>query len=415
MSKKLRGVILGIDGVLAVSGSRNQEIYKEMKRLVRFMLSKGLQPVVLANRDWSVTKGDGTVIRLEDEIRSRWFDFPWFVMNRMGLPHKPSSDSINYVLNQMGWDPTETVYVGNTDDDMRTAVNGNVLFLNGTWFGKRTDYGFEFSSPRDIARFIDIFCLREHLWHFCINEQGLEYYALAPYSTYKQEFAAYSTDAKQAAKWGAGHPDFWTKYLFSTIYFSELHKRIDYVAVYPGHEAGFGNPIMEEPTLAFTKCFRKSYLRDLVVRHTPSRKSSFARVAGQPIDHLNQLNTLVLTRYPLRGTGDKRYVRSPLTDGKTVLIVDDICTNGYSLEAARSFLEQTGVRVICLSWLKTINTNYQKLEQVAPFSPFEASHFNQIPPIRSFPYHNFVVDPYAPEEIDQKLSSYDNWNWPDGI
>lgn len=416
MSKTLRGIIMGIDGVLAVSGKRDNTIYAEMGRLIKFIFSKGLTPVILANRDWSVKNTeDGTEIRLEDVITAEWGKFPWFVTNVLGIPHKPSSDSINYVLNKMGWDPTETLYIGNTDDDMRTAVNGNILFINATWFGKRTEYGFEFTSPKDVARFIDIFGLRRHLWHYTIRTDDLEYYALAPYSTMKPEFSAYSTDAKYAAKWGAGHPDFWTKYLFSTIYFSELHKEIDYVTVYPGHQAGYGNPVMEDPTLTFTKCFRKTFLRDLIIRHTASRKSSSARNAGERINHLNQLNTIKLNISPLRSTGDKRYVHFPLTAQKTILVVDDICTNGYSLEAARRYFRQIGCRVICMSWLKTINSNYYMLNDYPRFNPFQANTFAQIGNIYEFAYQRYIVDPYAPDEIDQKLASYSNWDWPNGI
>jgi hypothetical protein len=42
------------------------------------------------------------------------------------------------------WDSLETLYIGSTDDDMRTAVNGELLFLRATWWANATDYGLNF-------------------------------------------------------------------------------------------------------------------------------------------------------------------------------------------------------------------------------------------------------------------------------
>ncbi|MBD2302822.1 phosphoribosyltransferase family protein [Nostoc sp. FACHB-190] len=416
MYKNLKGVIFSIDGVIATGVESNAVINNslifELGRLINYLLTNGLQPVVMANRDWTIGNQ-----RLEDFVSNLWGNFPWYIANRGDMPYKPSREAINYVLEKMGWDDNETIYLGNSIDDMRTAVNGGILLLNTTWYCKNISYGFEFDSPHDVARFIDIFCLRKHFWHYSINQKGLEYYSLGPYSTYKPEFAIYSEDAKNTVKFGAGHPDFWTKYLLSTIYFSGLHKRIDLVAPYPGHKQGSTFNVIEEPMVIFTKCFNKAYLRDLVIRHTQSTKSAFARSSGQQVDHLNQLNTIRLNQYPFnpRGAGDKPYKNCPVKKGKTVLIVDDICTKGYSLEAARIYIEQTGAKVISLSWLKTINTDYAQIQDFSKFNPFQVNRFLAVDSVTRHPYKKYVLDPFAPEEIDSRLSEYDNWQWPTGI
>ncbi|MFC1982520.1 phosphoribosyltransferase [Chloroflexota bacterium] len=256
--------------------------------------------------------------------------------------------------------------------------------------------------------------MREHYWQYRIIQDNLEFYALAPYSTYKPEFEDYSQDAKAASKWGGGHVDFWTKYLIATIYFSGLYKRIDYVTCYPSHSEGSGNPIMDEPMLLFTKCFRKTYLRDMILRHTQSVKSSYARTSGIAIDHLNQLQTINLRRDPLRGSGAKRFAASPLKAGKTILVVDDIFTRGYSLEAARQFVSQTNANIICLSWLKTINSDYEIINDSYSFNPYTPTEF-EAPDVTSYPYKDGVVDPLAPKEVKDKLTAYDSWVWPDDV
>ena len=404
--KKLRGVIFGIDKVFVIQGESNDDLIDQVGHLTSFLLSKGIVPVVLANREWTSDKRP-----LQEALSRILGDFPWFVANRDDFPRKPQAASIQHILNKMGWDPAETIYVGNTLDDMRTAVNGGVLFLNATWYGKTVDYGFEFATPKDVAKFVDVFCLRDHLWHFAIND-GVEFYALAPYSTYIPEFSVYSSDAKDAAKFGAGHPDFWTKYLISTIYFSELHKRTDYIAPYPGHNAGSTFNIVEEPMLIFTKCFRQTYLRDLVIRHTTSPKSSYTRNVGGPLSHFTQLSTILLNPHPLRGTGDRRYKNPPLFAGKTVLLVDDICTQGFSLEAARVFIAQTGANAICLSWLKTINRGYERIDEIPEFDPYDRQTFHGGIRTTTIPYATGITDEQAAAEVEQKLLSFINWDWP---
>lgn len=412
MNKRLKGVIFSINNVLAPKDNDDYTISPEVERLIKFLFHKNLQPVVLANREKRC--GDK---KLEDVLTRRVGKFPWFIAFRDKFPTKQKA--MPYILSQMGWDATETMYVGNKHDDMLAALHGKVLFLNAMWYGKDTDYGIKFKSPRDLARFIDIFCLRSSLWHYSICEPGFEYYSLAPFSTLKPEFSIYSQDAKVSAKFGAGHPDFWTKYLWSTIYFSELYKRVDFVAPYPGHRStnqSIASNVIEEPMLAFTKCFGIEYLRDLIIRHTTATKSQTARNEGRRVDHLNQLNTIHLNPTPLRGSGKTRYKSHPLA-GKTVLVVDDFCTEGFSLDAARVYLKQADATVICLSWLKTINTNYMRICSLIPekFNPFQPNEFLALESSKIYPYRNYIQDVHAPEEIDSRLAAYDIWSFPKSI
>ncbi|MFM5035102.1 phosphoribosyltransferase [Aeromonas media] len=142
------------------------------------------------------------------------------------------------------------------------------------------------------------------------------------------------------------------------MYFSGIHDEIDFVASYPGHEAGYDNDKMKDDLMTFAKCFRKGYLHNLIERHTTAQKSQTARNKGIAIDHHNQINTITLTRLPIKNYS-QQYTNPPLRRGKTVLLVDDICTKGYSLDAARKYIERTGARTIMVSWLKTINPTFR--------------------------------------------------------
>ncbi|WP_137552082.1 phosphoribosyl transferase, partial [Escherichia coli] len=374
-----------------------------------YFRTKKIEFVVFTNRGWVV--GDERT-PLEDVLQKHWGEFKYLCRAKdKSIPGKPTADATKYVLDLMGWESTETLYIGASINDMQTAVNGELLFLRATWWADKTDYGFEFSTPKDIARFIDTFCLREHLWCHEIHDGDFNFYALAPFSTMKEEYTLYSEDARAAAKHGLGHPEFWTSALISSLYFSGIHKMINYVSVYPGHKQGYGNNIMDEAISIFGKCFRKTYIPDLILRHTTSKKSQKARNEGVAIDHCNQLNTICLNSQPHRNPRTT-YKKPPLGPGKTVLLIDDITTRGYSFESARAYIQRTGAKVILVSWLKTINTDISTLGELHDFNPYQANHFENVPLGKSHSYRANIVDILAPAELTRLFSAYQQWDWP---
>lgn len=405
----LKGVILSIEDTLCPQGELDQTVFNEVTNLIRYLTKKNIQFVVFTNRKWTYNKTDS----LERKLKEEWGEFPYFCRaDNTSIPPKPRTAATQYILNAMGWQSNEVVYIGSSENDMRTAVNGGLLFFRATWWANKTDYGFEFDSPKDIARFIDTFCLRDHLWCHQIHDGDFEFYALAPFSTMKQEYNLYSGDARAAAKHGQGHPNFWIGALVSSLYFSGIHSKIDYIAVYPGHEAGSGNIIMDEAISVFGKCFRKKYLPDLILRHTTATKSQTAKAKGFVLDHTNQLNTIRLNKTPQKSNGEV-YVNPPLSKGKRVLLIDDICTRGYSLESARAYIEQTGSKVIMATWLKTINTDIQSIGKLSDFDPYKPNTFSNIPIRKTYNYAANILDHLAPGELTKQFSAFTNWEWPD--
>lgn len=406
MNQNLKCVIFGDRDVI----KKDDDIFPIIKRLIKFLIKKNITPIILSN--------DKTQERLdlEKELQEEYPELVWIIADRDGTPRKANPESVKWVLRNYDFKSYEAIMLGNSDNDMKVAVNSGLLFANASWYGKKTNYGFEFKKPYEVARFVDIFCLRETLWGYTIDLEGLEYYALGIYGT-KEEQYDYSHDARDAAKLGRGHPDFWINYLLSAVYFSGLHKDIDYIAPYPGHSQGSTPTVMEKTIVTFAKCFRKKYLKDLIVRHTTADKSASARYQrrGGELDHLNQLNTIKLNPSPLK-TETERYKKSPLQAGKTVLIIDDFCTQGYSLEAARAYIEQTGANVICLSLLKTICRNYDQIQSIRQFSPFAQQTFSS-PEIKTIQhsYQDYISSSSAHVEIRQKLKDYDEWERKYGL
>lgn len=409
MNAKIKGVILSVEDTLLRSGNgmTDPQVFEEVSRLIRFLKSSNIQFAVATNRTWTIGAEKKP---LRDFLFERWGEFPYFSLNEApDMPPRPQRAFTEYVLQKMGWNDIETVYIGSTENDMVTAVNGGLLFLRATWYSDNLEYGFAFSTPKEIARFLDVFCRRDYLWGFQVINGEFEYYAIAPYSTMKEAFAAYSADAVAAAKHGRGHFDFWVGALVSSLYFSGLHKRLDYIAGYPGHKQGTGNA-MDYALAIFGHCFRTRFLPDLVIRHTTATKMQHARNNGVAVGHNIQLDTIRLNPTPKK-TANSAYKRSPLKKNKTVLLIDDICTSGYSMEAARTFIQQTGAKVIMASWLKTINRDIEQLGAYQ-FDPYVANVFPTpaaVTAVHSYKAH--LVSPEAPNELDRMLKAYDNWAW----
>lgn len=406
----LKGFILSIEDVVskpASPGIAPTDDYKrafgEVVKLVKFLQQRGVHPVVVVNQTRMGTNG-----RPYDEVLNEiWGDVRWYIADRGTGKPRPTAGAIEYVLQEEGWQQNEVVLLGNTELDMKTAMNGGVLFLNAEWYGSTVEYGLKFKTPREVARFVDMFCLREHLWHIAIEDGDLRFYALSPYGWLDPGITDYSRDARKALKDGSPHTDFWIKYLGSSIYFSGLYNEVDYVTSYPGSKRGAGNSRLDQFLRQFANSFKKRFIPDLIIRHTDTTAS---HTKGAERSHKKQIESVCLSKTPLK-SGTARYKTPPLKHGKTVLVVDDFCTEGTSFEAARAYIEATGAKAICVSCLKSIKPYRELLSSPIddPYSPTKVVG-NLL--MKDHQFNDCVIDEAAPGELDAILKKYDAWHWP---
>lgn len=412
-AKQLKGVILSVADTIMNMGKIDEAVFNEVRKLMVFFKLRGIKPVLLANRPRTISIGGAAKRDLYGYLEEQFDDLRIFTYLRdPNVPKKKTKAATEYVLNEMGWEANEVVYIGSNHDDMITALHGKILFLRATWYDINTDYGFEFSEPKEVARFIDTLCLREHFWSHEITDGDFEYYALAPFSTLKPALKSYSQHAKAAAKFGHGQVDFWLGALVTSMYFTGIHQRIDYIAAYPGHGAGVGNDKMNADLMTFGKCFNKGYLHDLIERHTTATKLQYARINRTLVDHHSQINTIKINRLPTKNYAAKPMKSPPVKKGKTVLLVDDFCTKGWSLDAGRKYIEKTGAKTILVTWLKTINTDYCTIGNMGDFNPYEVNEFKNVPMGKEYDYHAYHVDGAASDELSETLGQYLAWDWP---
>jgi hypothetical protein len=136
--EKIKYLIFGLRNLMIEAGAEDRrgysdldsQVMKEFGKLIGFARSKNVQPVVFANRDWQMTE---TQESAKSQVTKRWGPMEWLIAGERGWPFKPQAGAMSSVLRHLKCKPNEVLYIGNHERDMRTAVNGGVLFMNATW------------------------------------------------------------------------------------------------------------------------------------------------------------------------------------------------------------------------------------------------------------------------------------------
>ncbi|HLG44728.1 MAG TPA: phosphoribosyltransferase [Reyranella sp.] len=408
----LKVVLIGPRGTVFKDGRAQTQLLNDLILFIRRMHQRGVHVGLWSQHP--VTYGSaGQTESLESYVsRQCGQNVPFYRAAFGNLPVRRRAGAVDPILNQLGVGLHETVLVGNDTSDMQAGVNNKLLLIRPEWYPGAHAYGFPVTTVSELAQFCEIFGLRQHPIYWSIDQGDLQVRSMGPYSTFRPDFAVFGADARNVAKHGIGERQFWFWMMVSSLYFSGLMHQVDFICPFPGHDPSSNSAVKQGIDAVLTtlgKCFRKDYLPDLIVRHTASIKSQTARANEKTF--LNQLNTLRLNRYPKHY--DREPNRAPLSlRNKRLLVVDDFCTNGRSLDVARSYIEAAGGTAILFSWLKTINSSFLHMTPQPKLKPFEANHLATEPNSAEFYYSRHIVSAAAPTEIDAALAGYKNWQWP---
>ena len=176
----LRAVIFGLDGVLIKEGDSDlpAHLITQLRQLFDFLRTNDVEPIILANRDWIVKDDKTNTSRPIDYLlQERYGEHHLYVTTRLHLPPKPKRAAVDAILKRHNLSNEEAIYIGNSFMDFRTAINSHLLFLNVTWEREEVSYGFTFSSPKEVGRFIDVVGLKEHHWFYEIDCRTLGFEA----------------------------------------------------------------------------------------------------------------------------------------------------------------------------------------------------------------------------------------------
>ena len=109
-------------------GAHNMELtapYAGMPEAVERLRAAGVRTAVLSNKAHALA---GPVV--EDYYPGQ---FPWVQGALPGLPTKPDPTLLHRLMEQMGASPEDTLFVGDSDVDIRTARNGGLTSCGVLW------------------------------------------------------------------------------------------------------------------------------------------------------------------------------------------------------------------------------------------------------------------------------------------
>jgi hypothetical protein len=400
----LKLVLISPSGTLEKDGKLDAKDIGALCLLISQLAAANVNVAVWSNRKWTV----GGKTPLEDYLSAKAGTTVHYVGAQIGMPVRQRSGSVNPILQKFGVKLEDTVLVGARDEDLQAGVNNKLLLLRPAWYGGNLTYGFELKSIEELGRFCLLFGTRTHpfYWQVTDGAHGLHVNALGPFSTMIQAFAGFGEDAKNAAKYETGTLAFWHQLITSTLYFSGLIHQVNLITVYPGHAAGSKAKAFYEVLDLLGKCFNKPFYHDLLLRHEDAEKSSFKKAGDRKF--ANQVNTLRLNRFPSKYGGPPRKTPIDLA-GKSVLVVDDICTSGRSLDTARAYVAAAGACSVLFCWLKTINTDFLSMDPAPTLVPFQKNTITVEPKTKAYGYSPNIVDAEAAQELDSLLKQFQAW------
>lgn len=86
----------------------------------------GMKLAVISNKDNSYTKNIVNTLDTEHCIDVAYG-------YREGIPHKPSPESVFGIMNELGLEPDEVVLVGDSEVDVKTAINAGIRSIGVLW------------------------------------------------------------------------------------------------------------------------------------------------------------------------------------------------------------------------------------------------------------------------------------------
>ena len=118
-------------------------IYGGVPELIKTLREFGIKLCVLSNKPDDMTK---KIVRGLLDAR----DFTGIIGGSDRFPHKPSPESSLYLAGKMRAEPNEILFIGDSDVDMKTAVNAGMFPLGVSW-GYRTEDVIAGAGAKKIA------------------------------------------------------------------------------------------------------------------------------------------------------------------------------------------------------------------------------------------------------------------------
>lgn len=299
----------------------------------------------------TVASNDTGPAGIKRYFQSAQFPIPEIIVTRAEMPKpKPYPEYVRRIEQLAEVSPTEVIFLGDSDKtDALCAINAGVLPFAAIYANSAMKYGLPVSHPKALSDWLRTFGGQEPPyfgWTCSANASDgsgrVEVRVLLWDQSGQMRNGNNLRDALKSVlkdqsdiRIGSNSIPLQSilfHYLVSQCYMSGLMYGVDYVTVYPGHLVGSNNPLLAEFSRLLAPLFRDNFVPDLLLRHRDAPES---KRQGNARDIFDQFQTILVNpeyRNKIRG--------------KTVLVLDDYTTAGFSLETARRMLIQAGAASI---------------------------------------------------------------------
>lgn len=281
--------------------------------------------------------------QVEKVFRQAGLQAPRFIATSQELGvQKPSPRFVYHIRDQSGVALSEIAYLGDDEvTDILCAINAGVLPFAALYANPDINYGVPVGDPNAFFRdYLTSFAGQSDPyfgWGFAdkCSDTDTTIRVHALFGDHKAiKFTRHLTsvlkDGEDTWVGGTRVKTILYHYLLNAIFLSGLRSDTDLITVYPSHEQNKLNPLLETYSGDFAMLFKKRFLTDLLIRHTDAPKSQYQ---GRMRNIYDQFQTINVNA----AHGDR-------LQGKSILVLDDFTTTGYSLETARRMLLQAGAR-----------------------------------------------------------------------
>jgi len=270
---------------------------------------------------------------------------------QFGNKRKGTKSFVNYVCHHLGITPNELVYLGDADNDMREAVNADVLFFLATWANSAYPYGIRVRSPMRFAEILETFFLKTARWYYRLDSHDtagrpVTIRALLDPDTAKDTGITEllkSKGKRGSRQIGLFHnTEYISLHLLASIYLEGLHLqsrgRQPLWCVYPG-SGGAYDSILDEFISKASQLFRDKYVHGLIQRSQSVLRCSTERKRGGNPSIDRQLQSIYLNPEFQHRIQENH-----------IIVLDDFTTYAHAFETSRNFLLHAGAAsVTCIA------------------------------------------------------------------
>lgn len=282
--------------------------------------------------------------------------------------NKGTSAWFEKICESTGLAPQELLYVGDDELDWRTALQGGVIYLHGSWSKPKPKKPvIPAPTPSRIFQFATHFLLTPPRWQFemdvpeyDLSVRSLMYaYTRLPATT-KERFLPHDVfhqedeNIPEIKNVDALVGEMLVLHALTSLHLEGLLEYKSYFTIYPSSQIGSKNIVLEKFIEVSSKLFWGYYKSDLIERVHSALDTSQERSIAK------KQNRIFNPTFRIQSDSTRINPSSIQSiKGKNIILFDDFLTTGTSLEWGRNLLLAAGAKKVILVSIGKYRTPYK--------------------------------------------------------